>query len=139
MGNLRLAFAPDGKSIAYAGGADPEITLCAVPSGKTIRTFGKQTVSGNALLPVITSLDISPDGNLLAAAESGAKTLQVVFYDMKKSKRLTEVTGKPLTGNGAAPNRGDELRALRFSPDGAYLAWCGSTGVVVVKVGEFIL
>ena len=41
----------------------------------------------------------------------------------------------------ATEQRGDssfDLRDLQFSPDGRYLAWCGSQGVVVAEVQELV-
>lgn len=140
LGNVKLAFTPDGKSLAQAGGAYPTITICSVSNGKVIRTLGEKESARKhgGLPPVVTDVSISPDGTLLAAAESGESKLRVVIYRLSDGHPITSLTGKALMGNSSAPARDDELRAIRFSPDGIYLAWCGSTGVVVAKVEKLV-
>jgi WD40 repeat protein len=96
-----LAFAPDGKTLAAAGGNDP-VRLWEPNTGKEVRQLRAQWVQ---------ALAWSPDGKLLA----GGDAFRVVH--------LWETTG----GKEVARFQGHTgaLLALAFSPDGKLVASAG--------------
>ena len=74
---LGLAFHPDGKHL-FSSGRDQLVKIWQLEDGKLVREFGKFVDRGFW----ITSLSISPDGRLLAAADDS--TRQVLIYSLLK-------------------------------------------------------
>lgn len=74
-GATDLAFHPDGKHLVSAG-RDQLVKVWHLADGKLVRDIGKFAERGYW----ITSISISPDGRLLAAADDS--TRQVVIYSL---------------------------------------------------------
>src|SRR5438874_1902558 len=119
-GVFALAFAPDGKTLALAGGAEPLIQIREVAGGKEVRDFGKQQAA-------VESLAFSPDGKCLAAKSGGLVRLWDVAtgqplrkfrartYYAKQKRLGIEVGG---FGGGAGPTA---AAPVHFTPDGKTL------------------
>ena len=107
---LNVAFVGGGDSLMTAG-YDGTVEQWEVPSGKRIRTFGRD-------LGVIKSLDVSPDGRFVAAG-SQTKFLQV-WRVSTGDVAWTAKTPLPLT----------HFAAIRFSPDSKVLAATDSASVI---------
>jgi WD40 repeat protein len=129
-----VAFAPDGKTMAVAGGLDEQSRLVDLATGKELRKF-----DGLGTKSFITQLTFSPDGKTLAAWSSD-QTMH--FWDTANGKRLRRI-GEP-TGprfNGIYFFRGS-VSNLAFSPDGKMLT-LGSSGSSVrrwvVETGQELL
>jgi WD40 repeat protein/serine/threonine protein kinase len=119
----KMAFSPDGKYIASAGGsrgpagAGPEtVKVHDVASGREIRSF-----KGHA--GRVTCVAISPDGKLLAAASMGT----VKLWEMA-------------SGNGVLTLQDEKVECAAFSTDGKRLASGSNETVKVwdVATGEVI-
>lgn len=98
----RLAFAPDGKSLA-AGSFEGQLTLWEVASGKEL---WRVQADPNP----INQLAMCADGKLLAFAQYGGSKIHL--YDPVTGK----LTHKLETGKGS-------VSTLALSPDGRLLAW----------------
>jgi WD40 repeat protein len=148
-----LAWAPDGHLLAVSGETD--ITTGYIDLWDVANTRRVQTIPWQDWA---TRLSWSPDGKYIAAP-AAAHTVQI--WDMS-SRRITETlahdarirdldwdpTGarlavgaadeiriwEPTTGAPLAiiPYTGDVATAVRWSPDGAYLAGAGLSGDVTV-------
>jgi WD40 repeat protein/tRNA A-37 threonylcarbamoyl transferase component Bud32 len=97
FGVTSVAFSPDGKLLALAGGAT--IKLWDVASGQEKPTFMRHT-------PGVYSVAFSPDGKLLASA--GGATIKL--WDVTSQEKAA------LTGHTSA------VMSLAFSGDGKLLA-----------------
>ena len=75
-GATDLAFHPDGKHI-FSAGRDQLVKVWQLEDGKLVREFGKFVDRGYW----ITSISISPDGRLLAAADDNER--KIVIYSLK--------------------------------------------------------
>ncbi|MBN1459575.1 MAG: tetratricopeptide repeat protein [Armatimonadetes bacterium] len=134
-----LTFTPSG-GLAYGGTSGPRVTLCALPQGDEVASFvGDDRATGRlGLPPAVTDLDISPDGRLLALAESTRDLARIEIFDLEARILLATIdalVGLPTRGsNGASA----DVRSVRFSPDGRYLAWCGASGVAVASVQDLL-
>jgi WD40 repeat protein len=97
-GVFSVAFSPDDKLVAAAH--QDGIKVWEMGSGKLLRAIAEQMGPG--------SLDISPDGKILAAA-LGRPAVQL--WDIATGKRVLDL-----------PGHNNPIRVLAFSPDGAALA-----------------
>jgi WD40 repeat protein len=95
-----IAFAPDSKTVATAGGAD----LVRIWDCKT----GKQLVSLKDKVSPATSLAYSPDGKVLAI---GTIEGPILLWDLAAGK-----------AKGILRAHQQEVLALAYSPDGKWLA-----------------
>jgi WD40 repeat protein len=98
--HLFAAFAPDGRSIATAGGFSDEVQVFDARSGREIHRFNLWT---NAHV-----VAYSPNGRQLAGAGKG-HTIRLWDLD-------TERESVPIPGHRTA------VRSIAFSPDGSTLA-----------------
>ncbi len=98
-----LAYSPDGKLLAFAGG-DTLVHLWDLQTNKELRTFHGHT-------GFIRTVVFSPDGKLLASAGDDPN---VFIWDV--------ATGKELRRVGRHKNN---LRMAEFSPDGKLLVSSG--------------
>jgi WD40 repeat protein len=89
-----LAFAPDGRTLAWAGQRDPRVRLLEVATGK-------QRLALTGHRGVVRSLSFAPDGKALA---SGSDDTTALVWD------LAGTPGKKLTPAGLSA-RWEELRA----------------------------
>jgi WD40 repeat protein len=94
-----LAFSPDGKYLA-SGGRVPAVILWDVSSGEVVRTF---RLTDNS-----TSMDLSPDGTILASA--GGYEHEVLLWDVESGNLLRSLP------------HNDQITRIAFSPDGKLLA-----------------
>ena len=106
-GEIRsLAFAPEGATLA-SGASDGEVILwdVATETGRTILE-GSESV---------TSMAISPDGNMLAWTEN-----QVInLWDLERGESIASLSG-----------HGSQVFAVAFPPDGSTLASASLDGTV---------
>jgi WD40 repeat protein len=103
----RLAFSPDGTTLAATNERDGLIFLLDVASG---REFGRVDGPDD-----YKALAFSPDGKLLATGVDISKGLP----DHELSVRLWDVTARKEIGR--VPAHRNSIRALAFSPDGKRL------------------
>ena len=101
-----LAYSPDGKLIAVAGGAGvwlfdaADLTEVGLLEGHT---------------SPVSSVDFSPDGKLLASGGWMDNTVRV--WDVETQERITIFYGQS-----------DWVGSVKFSPDGRLIAAAGSSG-----------
>jgi WD40 repeat protein len=98
---LALAYSPNGKVLAAAGGDDP-VRLWNTETGQEIRTLPETWVH---------ALAFSPDGRFLAAA-GGFKDIRV--WDANTGQEVTKLKGHTAT-----------VKALAFAPNGNFLVSAG--------------
>jgi len=109
---LTLAFSPNGKLLASAGG-DRKIVVWDVSNPSAIKPI--QSLYGH--VRAINSVAFSPDGALLA---SGSDDKSVILWDVASGS----LVGRPLIGHAAA------VKSVAFSPNGQWLASGGADGTV---------
>ena len=121
------ALSDDGKSIAVTSStfkefSSPQVQIVGAAAGAVLSEWKMPT-------PVYV-LSWSRDKNLLALATASGKIVKEErhsFFD--DDEQLVELR-EPLTGNLQQTLRGakSQMQALRFSPDGAFLAGAGRDG-----------
>src|SRR5262245_1120470 len=128
---LSLAFSPDGKTLASAGGGHPgrrdagargEVKLWEVSTGKLLKTIAVEN-------GIVFQATFSPDGELLATA-SGPGTPE-------RSTPGEIRLWNPATGALVRKLQGHECGAyvVAFSPDGKRLASGGIATIDKAKIG----
>lgn len=118
QGVLRSArFSPDGKLVAAAGESGKAFVF-SVTDGKKVAQFENEYVNKRALA-------FSPDGKIMALGGGGPVSL----WNLKTMEQIGVIKGDSRS-----------MSALRFSPDGRYLASSGSgAGVQLWSTDDFSL
>jgi WD40 repeat protein len=98
-----LAFAPDDRRLALAGGT---VRICDASAGQELRKFGQET----------TGAVFGPGGEWLAAARG----TEVIFWNLSSGQELLTVKGPADPRGEAMPRPG--ISSLAVSPDGRWLA-----------------
>ncbi len=136
MMGMSLAVSPVEDELAYGGNSGPDIVMCSIPDCKVILTLKGETHTRSklGLPPAITGLAYSPDGSLLAACKTTGDLAKIELFRVSDGTLLKTVDSARLFASSSA--RLFELRDIKFSPDGQYLAWCGSGGIAVARVAN---
>jgi len=100
-----VAFSPDGKILASAGGVDGKVKFWDVTSGTLLRTLNGSTDA--------IAVAFSPDGKILASGEEAG----IKLWDVASGKELYTLSDH---------NMG---LSFTFSPDGQMLAATGSISI----------
>jgi WD40 repeat protein len=111
-GLVGLAVAPDGKTFAWASGFQT-LGLWDAETGQELRRFQGSHHHNNCFMA------FSPDGSLLATANTGSSTEPVHLWDVATGRSLARW-----------PHAGG-AQAVAFAPNGLALAAGGHEGVVV--------
>lgn len=94
-------FSPDSQLLAIFSGHDDKFQLWSISNGRLLYTFEKHTDS-------VTSVDFSPDGQLLA---SGSRDHTIHIWQVSNGTHIRSLNGHT-----------DDVISVRFSPDGKTLA-----------------
>ncbi|MGO9971670.1 MAG: lactonase family protein [Solirubrobacteraceae bacterium] len=131
-----LAFNPTGTLLATANLADGTVSMFSVNTSSGVLTpvtgspFGTgEQIDLNGLGPMPRSVAFSPDGTLLAVANSEDDTISIFAVD--SSGNLTEISGSPFA-------TGSDPVSVTFSPNGSLLAVANSEDgtVSIFSVGQ---
>jgi WD40 repeat protein len=110
----RIAFSPDGKTLASASD-DGTILLWDMTTNQPTGTpFGMN--AGR-----VSSIAFSPDGKTLASASADNK---ITLWNVENVD-TRQAIGQPLTGHS------DQVNSIAFSPDGKTLASASADGTII--------
>jgi WD40 repeat protein len=124
IGTEAAVFSPGGSLLATANDAGNGVSMFSVASGGGLTPiqdssdFEYEFPAGQA--PV--SVAFSPNGTLLATANSGDDTVSV--FSVSVGGQLTQITGSPFA-------TGSDPVSVAFSPDGTRLATANRTDATV--------
>jgi WD40 repeat protein len=121
-----VAFSPDGRQVAVAC-EDEKMRVCDVAAGRWVRTLavqGRRTPEGDRYSARLLSVAYDPTGLLLAGQGDG----NLFFWEAATGELVRRT-------DPAAELGGGQHSAIRFSPDGRYLACSdGSIGASLWEV-----
>jgi hypothetical protein len=134
-----LAFTPQG-ALAYAGTSGPHVVVCTVPAGDRVALLqGEDHAAGRfGLPPAVTDLDIFSDGRFLVMSETTRDLARIEVFDLDGGGLLATVDALAGLRAHTADGVSADVRSVQFSPDGRYLAWCGSSGVAVASLASIL-
>lgn len=112
-GNLKIAFSPDGKQVAIAVFGIQPLQLLDAKNGASI-SKRRIMYRENIETPLLSSIAFSKDGRLAVGLGFG----QVIEFTGAGDSKGTYLAGR---SPGDDNNISDEVRALRYSPDGRLL------------------
>jgi WD40 repeat protein len=121
---LRVDFSADGKLIAM-GDTEQQVTLRETDSGNVVKAFAPKLASQ------LISIAVSPDGKYLAASDREPGDLYI--WETSQGKLLHTIKGEEISKRGAS---GHAHGALRFSPDGRFLADGRWDATLVIDVSK---
>ncbi len=122
-----MVASPDGQ-FALTACEDGKLRLWSLPEARVLKTI--ETPGGN---PHFTSVDLSPDGQLAAAASAERGTVQIWNLESGEETTVANNAGaaQPWLDLGENTNR---IWAARFAPNGAGLLVIGGNDARLVDV-----
>jgi WD40 repeat protein len=117
VGNVILAFSPDGTILAGTSDLDSAVRLWDVKAHELIGQLGQPGLILGVGLDLVQCMEFSPDGKTLA---TGSNDTMVRLWNVARREQI----GKPVSGHTKA------ILGVAFSPDGRTLATGGEDGIV---------
>jgi WD40 repeat protein len=122
------AFDPEGD-VLFTGGYAGVVRAWDLATDRVARTYTVSETSAARYRDWVWSVDVSPDGSLLAASGT---TRMIRVFDTESGRVVSTLRFPPGEGPGA-PGAADALAgvtwAVEFSPDGTLLASASQDGV----------
>ncbi len=110
-------FSPDARLILALGGRTPDVW--DAETGKR-DSHGSKTFSRRGKAVAVDALDFAPDGRRVGAGLAGDEGGRLMMWDLSTEALI-----------GEHEVEGFDVKAVQFSPDGAWLGWRGDGPVGV--------